>query len=136
MPRITNKNYVICWSGPGSYSSDPNVFGMKVDALSDRVDVASSGPLYRFTGGTGYDRMAYEPAGVGRLSCTDGCGWAGWPPEGMSREEHQRTLLILALKVIADGLPVNLVIDEFAKIPAFGSMKTRLPSDIIGELVG
>ena len=134
MPRITNKNYLICWSGPGAYSHDPNVFGMKVDAMRQNVDVASHGPLYRYTSGEGYERMDYEPAGFGSLRCTDGCCWVGWPGDA-SRTEHEKALLLLAIKVMSEDIPAKLVLKEFSKIPAFRSMKARLPCDFLGDLV-
>ena len=133
MPVITNNNYLICWTGPGSHRDGPNVFGIKVDAMREDVDVAGDGPLYRFTGGEGYERMAYEPHGNGRLVSTDGCCWSGWPGD-ISRAEHEKALLSIAIKVMSEGVPADLVLQEFAKIPVFKSMKGRIPSDVIGEM--
>ena len=133
MPRVTNKNHLICWTGPGSHS-DPSVFGVKVDAKQQDVDVADHGPLYRFTGGEGHERMKHEPVGWGRLVCTDGCCYVGWPGD-ISRSGHDKALLLLAIKIMSEGAPADLVLKEFAKIPVFKTMKGRLPSDVLGDMV-
>ena len=109
------------WSGPGSYNRE-------------NVDIASRGALYRFTHNEGYERMDYEPAGIGTLRCTDGCGCVGWPGDP-SRVEHERALPLIALKVMPEGIPAKLVISEFSKIPASRSMKARHPKDVFGKLV-
>ena len=130
MPAITNTNCLICWTGPSRHSDDPNVFGVMVDAMREDVD----GPLYRFTGGEGCERMAYEPDGGGSLVSTDGFCWSGWPGD-ISRSEHEKSLLLLAIRVMSEGIPARLILQEFAKIPVFRAMKGRLPRDITDEVV-
>ena len=106
--ELTNENYLIAWSSP----DEKGVFGMLVAPMHPTHDVADDGPLYRLTG-----NGSFEPAGRGYLSSTEGCCWAGWPPEDITPADHQRALMVLAISVMLDGVPPRVVWDEFMKIP-------------------
>ena len=127
--EITNENYVIYWTSP----IGNRIFGVAVAALGSEGDRPR--PVYRYYDNGASDTKNYDLFDECKLTNTDGCCWDGWPPHGLSRAEHEKSLLVLLLRLVSEGIPLDLAWDEFKKIPIFREMNVKLPTDILDRVV-
>ena len=125
---VTNENYVIYWTSP----EVAGTFGVAVAALGWEGDRPR--PIYRYRENAVHGSENYVRIGERELQNNDGCCWAGWPPSGLSRAEHEKALLALLVRLVGEGIPLDLAIKEFKKIPIFREINIRLPTDVIAQL--
>ena len=126
--EITNENYVIYWTSPAAHGT----FGVAVAAIGWEGDRPR--PVYQYRNDGAFGTENYDHVGELRLANNDGCCWSGWPPSDLSREEHEKSLLAFVVRLVGEGIPLDLVIEQFKKIPLFREMKIRLPTDVITQL--
>ena len=132
MPQeVTNDNYLILWNGLGSDPKKSNSFGLKVTSIQEKESSDDYGPLYQYINAEGRDRMTYKPLNKeGYLRCSDGCCYANWPGD-ISKSEHENAILAIMMRLVGEGLPIKLVLEEFNKIPLAREMLVRRPDEAV-----
>ena len=116
---ITDTNYELHWYP----LDDDGLFGFVVTLngiLKGRL-------CKRANSERGYDYVDV----VREFHYTTGNSWVGWPERCKSKADHRIALLLMACRLVEDGIPRSLVFAQLSKIPVFRSMEVTMPEDIL-----